>query len=119
MSSKGSQFNASHFDFGPEQQLVPQGEESLSWFSGYYLLELNERYASAHAASLHRSYIITWYRLLDAYYRALDIPGVTIGSVTALDVLWLTGWKILRLGLCAAKGALDAALAGYYVGAFA
>jgi hypothetical protein len=54
-----------------------------------------------------------WYRLLGYYYRALKVP-----SVSSEDMIWLTKWKILRLGLTAAKEAIDATLAGYYVSAF-
>lgn len=80
---------------------------------GYYELERSERFATEQAIELHRVYVATWYRLLNAYYRALDVP-----RVTSEDEVWMTTWKILRLGLVAAKGALDATLAGYYVGAF-
>jgi hypothetical protein len=41
-----------------------------------------------------------------------------VPRVASDDEAWLTTWRILRLGLCSAKGALDSTLAGYYAGAF-
>ena len=80
---------------------------------GYYELERSERFATFEARGRHPDYVDAWYRLLDGYYRWLDVPRVH-GQVEP----WVTIWKILRLGISAAKGALDATLAGYYVGAF-
>lgn len=113
MTAERSSFDPSSFDFGPQRTLRPLPDESPEWFFGNYMLEQAERYATEQAISLHREYLLIWYRMLDAYYRALDI-----GRVQTDDELWITIWKILRLGICAAKGALDATLAGYYVGAF-
>lgn len=106
-------FDPDAFDFGPTRPLSPQPGDDADWMRGYYHLEKNERFATQQAADLHRADVVSWYRLLDAYWRALDVP-----RITSSDQLWVTEWKIMRLGIVAAKGALDATLAGYYVGAF-
>jgi len=80
---------------------------------GYYELERSERFATFEVRERHPEYVDAWYRLLDGYYRSLDVP-----RVHGQEEPWVTVWKILRLGLNAAKGALDATLAWYYVGAF-
>jgi hypothetical protein len=106
-------FDPDTFDFGPPRQLGPlAGVQGDSLF-GYYQLERSERFATEQARWLRPAYVDAWYRLLDGYYRSLDV-----GHVVGEDLQWATVWKILRLGICAAKGALDATLAGYYVGAF-
>jgi hypothetical protein len=80
---------------------------------GYYELERSERFATEQARRFQLEYVSVWYRLLDGYYRSLDVP-----RVHGQHEPWVTSWKILRLGISAAKGALDATLAGYYEGAF-
>jgi hypothetical protein len=92
---------------------MPQSDVPKDALFGYYELERSERFATEQAADLHREFVVSWYQLLDGYYRALDVP-----RVHDKEEPWVTVWKILRLGLNAAKGALDATLAGYYVGAF-
>ena len=101
------------FDFGPPRQLGPVAGVRPESFFGYYELERSERFATEQARGFHAEYVGAWYRLLDGYYRSLDVP-----RVHGQHEPWVTIWKILRLGISAAKGALDATLAGYYVGAF-
>ncbi|HKG27568.1 MAG TPA: hypothetical protein VKB01_00415 [Thermomicrobiales bacterium] len=106
-------FDPATFDFGPLRPFRPQAGVSPESLYGYYELERSEQFATEQATALHRDFVISWYRLLNGYYRALDVPSVMLE-----DDVWVTTWRILRLGLTAAKGALDATLAGYYVGAF-
>src|SRR5688572_2150344 len=102
------------FNFGPGRHLQPFAGQvpDPDVLLGYYELEQSERHLTNYAFVRHREQIERWYRLLTCYYRALDI-----GHVKSDDLVWFTIWKILRLGISAAKGALDATLAGYYVGA--
>lgn len=106
-------FNPENFDFGPPRQLHPERRIPKDALFGYFELERSERFATEQATDLHQGFVVAWYQLLDSYYRALDVP-----RVHGKEEPWVTTWKILRLGLTAAKGALDATLAGYYVGAF-
>jgi hypothetical protein len=76
-------------------------------------LERSERFATERARRFHLEYVGAWYRLLDGYYGSLDVP-----RVHGQHDPWVTIWKILRLGISSAKGASNAPLAGYYVGAF-
>ena len=46
------------------------------WLFGYYELERSEQFATLQAAMLHQPFVTAWYRLLDGYYRALDVPDV-------------------------------------------
>jgi len=103
------------FDFGPERPMrpIPGQDPDADLLFGYYELEQSERHLTAYATGFHRRQVEIWYRTLTYYYRALDV-----GRVKSDDLVWFTTWKILRLGISAAKGALDATLAGYYVGAF-
>jgi hypothetical protein len=106
-------FSAESFDFGPPRPLRPGAGESDQFLRGYYELERCERFATDQAISLHRPSVVMWYRILNHYHSALDVP-----SVSSDDILWLTCWKILRLGINSSKSALDATLARYYLSAF-
>src|SRR5215208_4066864 len=113
MPRSDTPFDPPTFDFGPPRTMGLRPGVRPGWLFGYYELERSEQFATLQANDLHQDYAIAWYRLLDAYYRALYVP-----HVHGKGEPWGTVWKILRLGLTAAKGALDATLAGYYVGAF-
>src|SRR5215208_3419195 len=113
MPRSDTPFDPPTFDFGPPRTMGLRPGVRPGWLFGYYELERSEQFATLQANDLHQDYAIAWYRLLDAYYRALYVP-----HVHGKGEPWGTIWKILRLGLTAAKGALDATLAGYYVGAF-
>ncbi len=113
MPRSAKKFDQNTFDFGPPRQLGPLAGVRGDSLFGYYELERSERFATFEASERHPEFVDVWYRLLDGYYRSLDVP-----RVHGQDEPWVTIWKILRLGLSAAKGALDATLAGYYVGAF-
>src|SRR5215213_5440347 len=102
-------FQLPPFDFGPPRPLGLRTGVRPEWLSGYHELERSERFATLEATDLHQDYVIAWYRLLDFYYCALHVP-----RVYGKREPWVTVWKILRLGLSAAKLALDAALTGYY-----
>lgn len=113
MPRTNNPFDPETFDFGPPRPLSPWRGVPNDALFGYYELERSEQFATAQATDLHQDFVIAWYQLLDGYYRTLDVP-----RVHDKEEPWVTVWKILRLGLNAAKGALDATLAGYYVGAF-
>jgi hypothetical protein len=104
---------ADAFNLGPERQLTPRPSEDADLIARYYELEQSERHLTAFATSLHRRDVDHWYRVLTYYYRALNILQVRLA-----DDVWSLQSRILRLGTCAAKSALDETLAGYYVGAF-
>jgi len=113
MATHRARFDPDAFDFGPPRPLGPEVGDPDDFLKGYYNLERSERFATEEAITRHRPSVVSWYRVLDHYHRALDVPGISSD-----DILWLTIWKILRLGISASKGALDATLAGYYVSAF-
>ena len=113
MPRTSTPFEPETFEFGPPTHMTPESASIGDFLFGYYELERSERFATRQAMHLHRTFVVAWYQLLDGYYRTLDVPTVTGKSDD-----WVTAWKILRLGLTAAKGALDATLAGHYVGAF-
>ena len=113
MPRSGQPFDPDTFDIGPPRQVGPPAGARGDSLFGYYELERRERFATFEARGRHTEHVEAWYRLLDGYYRSLDVP-----RVHGQDEQWVTFWKILRLGITAAKGALDATLAGYYVGAF-
>jgi hypothetical protein len=113
MPRSAQRFDPDSFDFGPPRQLGPLAGVRGDSLFGFYELERSERFATFEARERYPDYVDAWYRLLDGYYRSLNVPRVH-GQVEP----WVTIWKILRLGISAAKGALDATLAGYYVGAF-
>jgi hypothetical protein len=64
------------FDFGPPRQLGQVTGVRPESFFGYYELERSERFATEQARGFHAEYVGAWYRLLDGYYRSLDVPRV-------------------------------------------
>ena len=98
-------FDPETSNFGPPRPLSLRFGVSRESLFGYYEPERSERFAADQATTFHQDYIVVWYQLLNEYYRALVVP-----RITSEDEVWVIEWKILRLGLVAAKGALDAAL---------